>query len=187
MYLLSHKELRNHIHDAYKDYLSIIDFEEEMLQHTFYYFRLGTEYEIKPSQKHTSFNPTGDEQNLLLQPYDYATIRSHETFKLSDKVMGILGQSSDLIRTGLELAHSPFVDPLYHGKLEMGIWNRLSIPVSIKLGQVIRKVAFFDVSDSSPIKVLEGSIVGQKFKKRVPLRDDDPVPDWVEEEDPHES
>jgi deoxycytidine triphosphate deaminase len=169
-----------------RDYLEIVNFEERLLQHTFYYFRLGSEYEVRDAQGYKILRLTKEDQYLNLEPQGYAVIRSHETFRFSNKVMGILGPTSDFVRSGLELVHSPFIDPLFHGKLEMGLWNRLKTPISIRLGQRIGKIAFFDISDTSSVQILEGSIAEQKFKRRIPLRDDDPVPAWVEEDDPQE-
>lgn len=187
MFLLNNQEIRERLDDPTGAYLDIANFDASFLQHTFYYFRLGSEYEIQVSDEFQTHRLTGEKPVLTLEPNGYAVVKSHETFKLSDKVMAVLGPSSDFVRSGLELVHSPFIDPLFHGQLEMGLRNRLSKRVNLRLGHRIGKIAFFDVSDSRPIQLIEGSVVEHKFKSRRPLRDDEPVPVWVEEDDPEEA
>lgn len=112
---------------------------------------------------------------LVLEPHGFALVKSHETFMLSEKVIGIFGQISDLARLGLDLANSPFIDPLFHGQLELGLWNRTAKKVDVPLGQRIGKVTFFDISDTYPVEIKTGSFAAKKFATRRPLRDDDPV------------
>jgi hypothetical protein len=58
----------------------------------------------------------------------------------------------------------------------------MSRHIRIEFGQEIGKVVFFDVSDTSSIDIIAGSLIDKKFRKRVPLRDDDP-PHIQDEED----
>lgn len=104
-------------------------------------------------------------------------IRSLETFMLSSKVMAIFGQVSDLSKAGLQLLHSPFIDPTFFGQLELGLANHSGGEVVLEWKQSIGKVCFFDVSDTYPLSPpKKGKAIARKFEERYPNRDDDPVP-----------
>lgn len=181
MYLLNHDQIRRYVAAPLGTYLDIVNFNESRLQHTSYYFSLGRDYEIAEGDGFKLSRLDGERKHLVLPPGGYAVIRSHETFILSDKVMGIIGPVSDFVRWGLELVHSPFIDPLFNGKLELGLWNRLQRDAAVILGQRIGKVSFFDISDTYPIGIVPKSLQEDKFRRRASLRDDDPIP--VDDED----
>src|SRR5688572_25102693 len=112
MYLLNHDQIRRYVAAPLGTYLDIVNFNEDRLQHTSYYFSLGRDYEIAEGDGFKLSRLDGERKHLVLPPNGYAVIKSHETFILSDKVMGIIGPVSDFVRWGLELVHSPFIDPL---------------------------------------------------------------------------
>jgi len=177
MYLLNEQQIKAYVKAPYGQYLDIVGFQEEFLQHTSYYFRLGTDYELKGAAESRLYRLTDQKPTLELKPNDYAVIKTLESFFLSDKVLGVFGQASELMAAGLALVHSPFIDPLFRGRMEMGLSNLTSKTVSIRLGQIIGKVSFFDISDTYPISLIEGSISQRTFQRRRPSRDDDPVHD----------
>src|SRR6266498_1597696 len=149
MFLLNHQLIKNYI-ESDSSILGIWEFLLENLQHTFYYFRLGSEGQINGNP----FKLTeGIDTNLLtIEPDDFAIIKSHETFNLSDKILAIFGQPSDLVKKGAQLLHSPFVDPKFKGKLELGIKNISKKPIILEYKkQIIGKISFFDISDTYPI------------------------------------
>jgi deoxycytidine triphosphate deaminase len=175
MYLLNHDQIRRYVAAPRGTYLDIINFDPKRLQHTSYYFSLGREYEILDSGDSRLLRLDDKTQHLVLPPQGYAVIKSHETFMLSDKVIGLIGPISDFVRWGLGLVHSPFIDPMFHGQLELGLLNRLPKAATVRLGQAIGKVSFFDISDTYPIEIVPSSAQEEKFKQRYPRRDDDPV------------
>lgn len=183
MYLLNAHQISKHVQSPRGQYLDIINFDEGSLQHTSYYFRLGDYCETLGGTEPKITRLTEDKPYLDLGPNGYAVVKTHENFMLSDKIMGIFGQVSELAERGLELVHSPFIDPLFHGRLAIGLSNRLSVGVRIRLGDRIGKVSFFDISDTYPVEIIAGSIAQRTFAKRRPRRDDDPVPSLVEEPD----
>lgn len=88
--------------------------------------------------------------------------------------MALFGQSSDLIKKGGQLLHSPFVDPMFKGKLEIGIKNISNKPIVLEYKkQIIGKISFFDISDTYPIVLKPNSLLSQKFRDRLPERDDE--------------
>lgn len=186
MYLLNDRQIKTYVRAPRGQYLDIDNFDPRKLQHTSYYFRLGAEYRRPGAETRPSLL-TEEKRDLLLDPNSYAVIRTLESFWLSEKVLGIIGQASALMFSGLQLVHSPFIDPLFHGPMELGLANLTSKAVSISLGQIIGKVSFFDISDTYPIAIIEGSISEKTFARRRPSRDDDPVhdgrPKLAEEED----
>lgn len=175
MFLLNDQLIRGYVQDGSRGFLDIEPFEEDCLQNTSYYFRLGSHCKetSKPGQPLVELGPA--RSKLILPPSGMAMIRSLETFLLSNKVMAIFGQVSDLTNCGLELMHSPFIDPTFFGQLELGIVNRTSSEVAIEWQQKIGKVCFFDVSDTYPVfPPLKGKALASKFEARRPERDDDP-------------
>lgn len=181
MFLLNHQLIRNYV-ESNSSILDIWNFKLENLQHTFYYFRLGSEGLINGNP----FKLSADSNNkaLTLQPNDFAIIKTHETFAISEKLIAIFGQSTDLTKKGLQLVHSPFVDPKFKGKLELGIKNINNKPISLEYKQqIIGKISFFDISDTYPIVVNPNSKIAKKFDKRSPERDDESIHAMYEDED----
>jgi len=184
MFLLNAQQIKRHVDSPRGQYLDIVDFDEEKLQHTSYYFSLGDYCEILTGTGDPQINRlTSQKPYLNLPPHGYALVKTHETFMLSDKLIGVLGQTTELAKHGLELVHSPFIDPLYYGRLLCGLSNRLSSVVRLRLGDSIGKISFFDISDTYPVSIIKGSIQEGTFRDRRPRRDDDPVPRESEEPD----
>jgi deoxycytidine triphosphate deaminase len=171
MFLLNHQLIQDYV-ESNSNILDIWDFEIEYLQHTFYYFRLGSEGQINGNPFKLGEGPG---INLLtIEHNDFAIIKSHETFILSDKVFAIFGQPSDLIKKGAQLLHSPFVDPKFKGKLELGIKNISNKPIILEYKkQIIGKISFFDISDTYPIVVNPHSQIAKKYDERKPRKGDD--------------
>jgi deoxycytidine triphosphate deaminase len=186
MYLLNDSLILRYVNGPKGVYLDIDPFEERGLHPTYYYFRLGHLYKAKQADGNWEIGELNEEQrSLILEPEAYAHIKSLERFYLSEKVMAIFGQTSDLAGLGLQLVHSPFIDPFFDGHLDLSLYNRTSKPVEIQLGWPIGKIKFFDVSDTYPIRDLTGTISEQKFRKRSEFRDTDPTPPWDDSYEPY--
>jgi len=127
---------------AYKprDFLNIEPYEEKNHISNFYYFRLGAE--------HRNGKLMTIEARLTIPKYGFVTVWSMERFKLSERILGIFGNLSELVLKGVQLVHSPSIDPGFIGSLALGIRNNNSHSVDISLGQNIGKILFFDVSDT---------------------------------------
>jgi deoxycytidine triphosphate deaminase len=165
-------------------YLDIVNFDERKLQHTAYYFSLGDHCEILTATPDPQIIRLTEEKPYLnLGPHAYAVVKTYETFLLSDKLIGVLGQTTKLAETGVALVHSPFIDPLYYGRLVCGLSNCLAKPIRLRLGERIGKISFFDISDTYPVSVIKGSILESTFNERHPQRDADAIPRESEEPD----
>lgn len=187
MYLLNAQQIKRHVDSPRGQYLDIVNFDERKLQHTAYYFSLGDHCEIVTGTGESQITRLTEQMPYLnLGPHGYALVQTHETFLLSDKLIGVLGQTTKLAQAGLELVHSPFIDPLYYGRLVFGLSNRLPTVARIRLGDRLGKISFFDISDTYPVNVIKGSILENTFKERRPRRDDDPVPNESEEPEEEE-
>lgn len=177
MYLLNAQQISHYVNEMpFGSYLDITNFRPHALQHTTYYFALGRNYDVIDGDNPQPKRLTNDAKHLVLPARGYVTAKSYESFQLSDKVMGVLGAVSDLAKRGLQLVHSPFIDPIFRGPLTVGIYNCLDREVVLKLGTSIGKVSFFDISDTYPVGILTGSVQERKFKQLLGHEDDDPIP-----------
>lgn len=187
MYLLNRQQLIRHAEDTTSNYLTIYNFLKKNLQHTSYYYRLGDTYEIvngpddKEIKKLTKTKPI-----LTIEPDQYILVRSEEIFRLSDKLKAMVGSCGDSVQNGLIINHSPFIDPLYDGYLEVGIKNILNISVHLKMSDIIGKLSFFDISDTYPIEMVPKSIQAEKFAIRSNYEHSDDGIRYPEEEDDSE-
>ena len=161
MFLLNSIVIGDHL-DEDNGTLSIAPFIEKNLEHTFYYFTLGGEGLL--NGKPYSLSKKQSERYLTLEPNDFAIIKTIETFTLSGKVLGILGQCSEITKLGLQLLHSPFIDPKFNRPLEFGLKNLNNQAITLEFGvSKIGKVSFFDISDTYPIKVKKNSTFAKRF------------------------
>jgi len=182
MYLLNDTMIRSYVNKPTGVYLDIQGFDDRFLHPTFYYFRLGHHYKLLNRDTGEWETSELDNENriILLEQFGYVLVKSFERFYLSERVMAIFGQSSDFAKWGLQLVHSPFVDPLFNGHLDLGIWNRMPWTVQLELGQLIGKIKFFDISDTYPIRDSQGTVSETKLKRRRDFRDEDPNQPWID-------
>ncbi len=182
MFLLNEPRLRAYMK---ANLLSIDPLSEELLHPTWYYFRLGratTVFDPQSGDRTDRF--LEDEGDTLAIPANgYARIWSQESFRFSERVLGMFGHLSDLVKKGLALVHSPSIDPHFNGYLEMGLQNLLPREQVVRFGDPIGKLLFFDISDSNPIPTIDQVRTLEKLRKRATLdavRDQliDPTSEW---------
>jgi deoxycytidine triphosphate deaminase len=161
MFLLNSLLIHSYV-ESESPTLNIAPYLAKNLQHTFYYFRLGSEGTI--NGKPFKLSNKREEKHLTLEAGDFATIKTHEAFYFSEQILGIFGQSSDLSKDGLQVLHSPFIDPGFKGQLKFGIKNLNNVPISLEYEVTrIGKICFFDISDTYPINIKKNSIIYKKF------------------------
>jgi deoxycytidine triphosphate deaminase len=174
MRLMTAKDILGSVRDP-SGPLQIGGFSDDYLQHSAYYIRLGDRYSRMDDENLVDVDGALSEHNLFLgfEPSEYVRVSSRESFRLSGTVFGILGGVSDTPRRGLALVSGQFIDPLYPGDtgefaapLELGLKNESRLHASIRRADVIAKVCFFDVSDSTEMEVLSGSLADRKFIER---------------------
>lgn len=151
MYLLNSTKILEYQHQTYGAYLHIKNFSEKQLKQTAYYFRLGPMYKLRNTNNWIEL--TIKKPVIEFKPGNYFIVQSFESFRLSEKVLGILGISTDVISLGLRLINAPFIDPCYDRALQFGLHNPLNETICINFLDVIGKVCFFDISDTYPIKL----------------------------------
>jgi len=120
-------------------YLKIHKYSPDNHQQTFYKFRYGA----------SDVNgKVGTPSTIQLKRGASAAIWSLEGFELSERVFAIFGHSSALFKRGLELIHSPFIDPGFPGQLQLVVRNFSDHEVTLTPGEILGKVMFFDISDT---------------------------------------
>jgi len=123
-----------------REYIKINPYEEENHISNFYYFRLG------------AINDNGNlveiDKTLTIPKNGFITVWSLEEFIFGERILGLFGNLSALVGRGLQLVHSPSIDPGFTGCLSLGIKNNTSDPVDLAMGDRIGKILFFDVSDT---------------------------------------
>lgn len=125
---------------AKEPYLKIINHEPNNHKQTFYKFRY-----FAPDDGKT-VEPT--EASVEIKSGSFQSVWSFEAFVLSEKVMAIFGHPSELFGRGLELIHSPFVEPKFYGRLQFVIRNFSDQDITLNPGDNIGKIVFLDISDS---------------------------------------
>lgn len=158
--------------------LDIEGLDLDLLHPTYYYFRLGKWAKIW-DEKQRDYQPIeleGTGKNVLTIPArGYCLVQSFERFKCSSKVLAIFGQISALPRKGLRLNHSPSIDPNFTGYLELGLENLLEHPVELEYKENIGKIMFFNISETFPVREIQGTISEKEYKRREHLRSPEPI------------
>lgn len=153
MYLLNEETILRYVKNRNNSPLQIEDFDKNKLKASAYYFGLGKSIRSlsEPNTGSQLITELKGNTSYPLEPNQYIVVESLERFELSERIFGIFGAHSNFISSGLELVHSPFIDPNFKQKLRLGIGNRSNRTRRLELGMEIGKVTFFDVSDTYPI------------------------------------
>lgn len=163
------------MYDAFycrRKWLVIENSDPAMFTQCSYYFRLGAvmgQGEFRPLDKAVRI---GNRESLR--------VLSLESFKVSDRVLGIIGPCSELVLADLTLHCSPFVDPCFKGSLEFILENRSESTIEITAGMRIGKVMFFDVGETC-IDLDEYIVLQEKTARLTTrLKARDMMREWVE-------
>lgn len=125
-----------------RKFLTISPYESDNHITNFYYFRLGA----AATNDGTTF--IHRKQGITVPRNGFVAIWSLESFHLTERVLGLFGNLSAFVHQGLQLIHSPSIDPGFNGALRLGIKNNTSKKITLPVGTRIGKILFFDVSDS---------------------------------------
>jgi deoxycytidine triphosphate deaminase len=175
MLLLSEDQLRAHLGvDPPSEYLAIQGFDPQLLHSTFYYFRIGRHYKSFDMSGRTS---EASKTAIVIAPHSRLVVKSMERFIFSSRIMALFGQISEFAERGLVLMHSPFVDPLFNGHLDIGILNPTEFEIELQVGERVGKMSFFDVSEIGRPTAPKPSLK-EKLDARREFADDDPVPPY---------
>ena len=123
-----------------REFLKINPYEAKNHIGNFYYFRLGA--------KDENGKAVPIDKRLTIPKNGFVSVWSLEEFSFGERVLGLFGNLSALVRKGLQLVHSPSIDPGFQGSLALGIRNNISEPINLVIGENIGKILFFDVSDT---------------------------------------
>ena len=125
---------------ANQKHLKIEPYEPKHHINNFYYFRFGG---IKEEGKVVNTN-----EDVEIAPHGFIQIWSLERFELSDRIFALFGNLSAMVSKGLDLVHSPSIDPGFSGSLALGLRNNLNVPVTLRALEKIGKIIFFDCADT---------------------------------------
>lgn len=143
--------------------IQIIDFKEDNLYPTCYYFQLGRVAEIPGPDGMQVVNVERDGY-ILIPPHSVARVESLEHFTMSDNTLALLGNYTDFVRERqLQLLHGPTIDPGWKQRLGLAIYNMGGSPARVEYGERIGKAMFFDISDSA----LEEARLTQEAQRRA--------------------
>jgi deoxycytidine triphosphate deaminase len=116
----------------------IEDFEQESLQGASYDMRVGKQY-IKHGRLETLDGPN---LTILLEPGEFALLRSHEVLNVPLDLVGHNGLMSPWAKRGLVSLFSPQIDPGFQGFLIVPVFNGGDSPISICDGERIFTIEF---------------------------------------------
>lgn len=108
----------------------------------------GSCYYFRVAAADQNGQPDATSRPISIPKNGFVNVCSLERFELSERVLGLFGGLTDLISRGLQLVHSPAIDPLFKGSLALGIRNMTENAVELRVGDKVGEVLFFDVSDS---------------------------------------
>ena len=144
---------------------------------TCYYFRLGPRAQYPFGQEPLTAHAIS-RSGLVLEPNDQIRVATMEHFRLPDHVKATLGpRTSNAVERGLLLLHGPTVEPGYDAPLDVGIKNISPFPLTLKQGDSIGKIEFYDISDTQ----LEQTRLTSEAERRVQrwgTDDDNPDAPW---------
>ncbi len=125
---------------ANQRHLKIEPYEPKHHINNFYYFRFGG---VKEGDKVVRAN-----EAVEMAPHGFIQIWSLEKFELNERIVALFGNLSSMVSKGLDLIHSPSIDPGFSGSLALGLRNNLDVPVILQPHEKIGKILFFDCADT---------------------------------------
>ena len=144
---------------------------------TCYYFRMGARAQFPFSEAPGTAHAI-PRAGLVVEPGDQVRFTTMEHFRLPDHVMAILGpRTSNAVERGHLLLHGPTIEPGYDAPLDLGIKNIAPGPITLKAGDSVGKIMFYDISDTQ----LEQTRLTSEAERRITTwgtDDDNPDAPW---------
>ena len=129
MFLLSEQLVQRYMD---RKLIQIIDFEEDNLYPTCYYFQLGRVAEVPGPDGFQAVN-VEREGYILIPSHSVARVESKEHFTLSDNTLALLGNTTSFQREKqLQLLHGPTIDPGWKQRLGLAIYNMGNSPARVE-------------------------------------------------------
>lgn len=123
---------------------------EENIDGIKYDFSLGTDIlKAKYKQPINAANfPDTQKKELVIEPGEVVFVLTHETMALPDDIMAILIPKRKLSHDGVMILGGLSIDPLYEGKLLIGLYNFSSSPYPIIPGKKVIGAHFYRLNDT---------------------------------------
>lgn len=149
-----------------KEYLDVglllTEGQDEKIQVASYDLRLGDEYYFAGRIHRLS----DSSPILLVEPYDYAIVTSHEEMRLPRDVSGRFDLAVNLFCQGVILSNGPQVDPGFSGTLFCLLLNTSSKPVLLKRRQHYATIEFHRLIE--PTEPYKGKYQGKSLIDYLP-------------------
>jgi deoxycytidine triphosphate deaminase len=126
----------------------IVPFDAERLRPAGYELSIGDEISIGGKRKVLKDAP--GENTFVLQPFNVAVMKIHETLNLPRNIIGRWNIKVSLAYDGLVWVGGPQVDPGWVGNLSCPIYNLGSTPLTLRLHQPIAVIDFVTTTPFSP-------------------------------------
>jgi len=175
MYLLNKETIITENRKKEFGIVEIKPLKADNLLPTYYYFRLGgdiTRWDSDTGEKIKEDISQPGNHILKINPGEFILVRSRERFRCSKQVLAIFGNRSSLLKEGLTIRNSPFIDPNFPhltelGYLDIALKNELPIPLKLQYEDKIGKISFFNVSDTYPVSDVEGTDSEEDYRSKI--------------------
>lgn len=123
---------------------------------------LETEPPISSKQKYEIIN-VDDGEKFIIDSHEYMLGRTKEFISIPEGYIGLLSGKSSLARLGIHVFCSGrYVDPKFKGNLILEIFNANKVPVALRPGMIIAKLAIQPLSKPS---MKDSKVVEKVFEK----------------------
>lgn len=102
--------------------------------------------------------PETSKHDLVIEPGEVVFILTQENLKLPDNISATLIPKRKLSHDGIMILGGLSVDPLYEGKLLIGLYNLSSSPYPIIPGRKVIGAQFYKLSDEEKVDVVKPEV-----------------------------
>jgi dCTP deaminase len=142
-----------------KDDFEIKNFDTKSVQPASYDLRLGNLVYL-PSRPDEPIDLADHGGAFRLPPYGTAVVTTYEDLKLPSNILGRIGLKSSFARTGLIASTGPQIDPGFHGKLFVSLFNLTAASHVLKFKEPFLTIEFHTL-DTAPEHGYRGPYQGK--------------------------
>jgi len=111
--------------------------------------------------------PQTTRTEFVVDPGEVVFVLTEETLKMPDNVMAVLIPKRKLSHDGIMILGGLSVDPLYAGKLLIGLYNLSSSPFQIIAGKKLIAAQFYRLSDEEKQNINAPSVAIKDFPEEL--------------------
>jgi len=129
----------------------ITPYDERLLNPVSYDLTLCSEFRIPDPRIVGYFDMTNNSSWFTLEANQFVLGGTKEIVKIPDNLTGIVCGKSSKARTGISVEFAGLIDPGFEGNITLEIKNLICWPVSLRVGEPICQIMFFE-NDAPEIK-----------------------------------